>query len=328
VPISITAVPSPVSDSTGPARFTVIAPAKINLALSVGPLRPDGFHELRTVFQAIDLYDTVTVRAAAGLELAVSGSEAAGLAADPSNLAWRAAALLAERAHREPNVRIELVKQIPVAAGLAGGSADAAATLLACDRLWGLSLSATELAGLAAELGSDVAFALHGGTALGAGRGETLTELPAVRLHWVLAAADGTLSTPAVYAELDRQRAAGMVQRVRSDPYGLATLDELVQALHTSDPATLAPLLANDLQPAALALAPYLRDTLDAGRRLGALAGLVSGSGPTCAFLATDAEQARWLAAALDADPSCRFARPVVGGVPGAAVLEATVAAG
>jgi 4-diphosphocytidyl-2-C-methyl-D-erythritol kinase len=316
-------VPPSDSDSTAPAPITVTAPAKINLALSVGPLRPDGFHELRTVFQAVDLYDSVTVRAAAELELELSGPEATGLAADPGNLAWRATALLAERAGRKPTVRIELVKRIPVAAGLAGGSADAAATLVACNRLWGLGLATRRLHALAAELGSDVAFALHGGTALGTGRGETLTELAAGRLHWVLAAAAGSLSTPAVYAELDRQRVAGLEQHVRSE---LAALDELVQALGTGDPATLAPLLANDLQPAALALAPYLRDTLAAGRRLGALAGLVSGSGPTCAFLAADQEQARSLAAALDADPSCRFARPVVGGVPGAAVLEPTAA--
>jgi 4-diphosphocytidyl-2-C-methyl-D-erythritol kinase len=319
-------VPPSDSDSTEPARITVTAPAKINLALSVGPLRPDGFHELRTVFQAVDLYDSVTVQTAAELELELSGPEATGLPADPGNLAWRAATLLAERAGREPTVRIELVKQIPVAAGLAGGSADAAATLVACNRLWGLGLADSELYALAADLGSDVAFALHGGTAIGAGRGETLTELPAGQLHWVLAAAAGSLSTPAVYAELDRQRAAGLEQPVRSDPYGLAALDELVLALSTGDPETLAPLLANDLQPAALALAPYLRDTLDAGRRLGALAGLVSGSGPTCAFLAADHAQARSLASALDADPSCRFARPVLGGVPGATVLEPTAA--
>jgi 4-diphosphocytidyl-2-C-methyl-D-erythritol kinase len=319
-------VPPSDSDPTAPARITVSAPAKINLALSVGPLRPDGFHELRTVFQAVDLYDSVTVRAAAELELELSGPEATGLPADPGNLAWRAAALLADRAGREPAVRIELVKRIPVAAGLAGGSADAAATLVACNRLWGVGLATRRLHALAAELGSDVAFALYGGTALGAGRGETLTELPAGRLHWVLAAAAGSLSTPAVYAELDRQRAAGLEQHVRSDPYGLAALDELARALSVGDPVTLPPLLANDLQPAALALAPYLRDTLDAGRRLGALTGLVSGSGPTCAFLAADHEQARSLAAALDADPSCRFARPVVGGVPGAAVLGPTAA--
>jgi 4-diphosphocytidyl-2-C-methyl-D-erythritol kinase len=192
---------------------------------------------------------------------------------------------------------------------------------VACNRLWRLGQTDAELTGLAAELGSDVAFALHGGTALGAGRGETLTELPAGQLHWVLAAAAGSLSTPAVYAELDRQRTG----QPTAEP---AALDALVGALRTGVPIELAPLLANDLQPAALALAPYLRDTLAAGARLGALAGLVSGSGPTCAFLAADAGQARSLATALDADPSCRFARTVVGGVPGATVLKPTAAAG
>jgi 4-diphosphocytidyl-2-C-methyl-D-erythritol kinase len=318
-------VPPPASGSTEPAQITVSAPAKINLALSVGPLRPDGFHELRTVFQAVDLYDLVTVRPAESVRLSLAGDESAGLPSDSGNLAWRAAALLAERAGREPNVRIEVVKQIPVAAGLAGGSADAAATLVACNRLWGLDLAVRRLHAMAAELGSDVAFPLYGGTALGSGRGETLAELSAGPLHWVLAAAAGSLATPAVYAELDRQRA----DRPAADELpGLADLADLVAALRTGDPSEVAPLLFNDLQPAALALAPYLQDTLDAGLRLGALAGLVSGSGPTCVFLAADAEHARTLAAELEAGRTCRFARAVTGGAAGARVLDRAAATG
>ena len=314
-------MPSPAAGP--PDQVTASAPAKINLGLSVGALRPDGYHELRTVFHAVDLMDLVVAEPSRSIELVLAGDEATGLVADQGNLAWRAASLLASQAGIVPAVRLRLTKQIPVAAGLAGGSADAAATLLACNRLWALDLSAAELSTLAAELGSDVPFALHGGTAVGAGRGELLTELPiGSPLHWVLTAATGTLSTPAVYAELDRQRA------LVADPGGVNDpLDRLVAAVRIGDPAGIAPLLTNDLQPAALALAPYLQDTLDAGAELGALAGLVSGSGPTCAFLATDAEHARALAARLMASRTCRNAWPVTGGVAGARVLN-RVAAG
>lgn len=292
-------------------------PAKINVALSVGPRRPDGFHQLRTVFHAVSLYDTVTAAPASELRLSLDGEESGGVPADRRNLAWQAARLLAERAGIEPAVRLVVCKRIPVAAGLAGGSADAAGTLLACDRLWRLSLSTAELTELAALLGSDVPFALHGRSALGTGRGEQLTELPASGgWHWVLALADGQLSTPAVYAELDRQRAAG------DDQPQQPALDAVPAALDSGDPDRLAPLLGNDLQPAALALAPYLRDTLAAGERAGALAGLVSGSGPTCAFLARDSRHARQLATAIGAGGSCRAAYPVAGGVAGATVLD------
>ncbi|HJQ01082.1 MAG TPA: 4-(cytidine 5'-diphospho)-2-C-methyl-D-erythritol kinase [Jatrophihabitans sp.] len=312
-------MPSPAAGP--PDQVTVSAPAKINLALSVGELRPDGYHELRTVFHAVDLMDLVVAEPSQSIELVLAGEEAGGLAADQDNLAWRAATLLASRAGIAPAVRLRLTKRIPVAAGLAGGSADAAATLLACNRLWRLDLSAGELSQLAAALGSDVPFALHGGTAVGAGRGELLTEVPVGNpLHWVLAAATGSLSTPAVYAELDRQRAV-VVEPVDDD-----ALDQLLAAARIGDPAGIAPLLANDLQPAALALAPYLHDTLNAGAEFGALAGLVSGSGPTCVFLAADAEHARALAAKLAASRTCRNAWPVTGGVPGARVLNRAVA--
>ena len=206
------------------------------------------------------------------------------------NLAWRAAELLAERSGRPATVALRIDKRIPVAAGLAGGSADAAGALLACSRLWGLDTSPAELLELAARLGSDVGFALIGGLARGTGRGERLTELTGPVLHWVLAAAAGELSTAAVYAEYDRQRPAAPEPRLP---------DELVEAVRAGDPAALAPLLRNDLQPAALTLAPYLEQTLAAGRAAGALAGLVSGSGPTCAFLAADAGHAGELAGKL-----------------------------
>jgi 4-diphosphocytidyl-2-C-methyl-D-erythritol kinase len=262
------------------------------------------------VFHAVDCYDLVTASASDSLELSADGPESSGLPATEGNLAWRAARLLAEHAGIKPAARLRIEKFIPIAAGLAGGSADAAGALLACDRLWGLSLPAAELNALAAQLGSDVAFALRGGTAQGTGRGEQLSPVEApAEFHWVLAAAEGELSTPAVYAELDRQRAG-----TDSAPIELTEPSGALAALRSGDPLALAAELGNDLQPAALALAPYLNQTLAAGESSGALAGIVSGSGPTCVFLAHDGGHAKELAAELQASGSCRKARPVVGG--------------
>lgn len=294
---------------------TVRVPAKLNLGLSVGALREDGFHELRTVFHALDLYDTVTATPADTIELELSGPESQRLPADQTNLAWRAAELLAKHAGVDAAVRLQIDKRIPVAAGLAGGSADAAATLLACARLWQLTLGPSELSELAAQLGSDVNFALHGRSALGTGRGEQLATIAQPSpFHWVLAVAEHSLSTPAVYAEFDRQRAT-------SQPPA-TTIEQLLPALSAGDPGRLAPLLSNDLQNAAITLAPYLADTLAAGRRAGALAGLVSGSGPTCAFLAADRAHARLVATAIAASHTCRYSHFFLGGVAGAAVID------
>jgi 4-diphosphocytidyl-2-C-methyl-D-erythritol kinase len=296
---------------------SVRVPAKINLQLAVGPLRPDGFHEIATVFCALDLVDVLTASPADSLTVSVRGPESAGLAADRRNLAWQAAELLAEHAGIPARVDLGIDKNIPVAAGLAGGSADAAAALLACDRLWGLRLPPPELAALAARLGSDVAFALLGGTAVGAGRGERLRPIEgAASFSWVLAVADGGLATPAVYAELDRQRGLGAdaPAPVVDDPAAALQASGVLAAVTSADPQLLAGRLGNDLQPAALALAPYLADTLAAGQKSGALAGIVSGSGPTCAFLARDGEHARALARALEGTGSCRRALAVTGG--------------
>jgi 4-diphosphocytidyl-2-C-methyl-D-erythritol kinase len=293
---------------------SVRVPAKINLQLAVGPLRPDGFHEIGTVFAALELTDLLTATPADRLSLTVRGAESAGLPADRHNLAWRAAELLAGHAGVAAHAGLSIDKHIPVAAGLAGGSADAAASLLACDRLWDLRLPAGQLAELAAELGSDVAFALLGGTAVGAGRGERLRPVDAAAsFWWVLAAADGGLSTPAVYAELDRQRGTGQAPAA-ADPAAAIEASGVLDAVLSGDPELLAGRLANDLQPAAIALAPYLADTLAAGRDRGALAGIVSGSGPTCLFLARDGEHARALARALTHPGNCRWAVAVAGG--------------
>jgi 4-diphosphocytidyl-2-C-methyl-D-erythritol kinase len=296
----------------------VRVPAKVNLHLGVGPCRPDGYHELETVFHAVSLFDDLAAEHdpdGGGLTLAITGEGEAELPTGDENLAIRAALALAEHAGVEPVARLRLRKGIPVAGGMAGGSADAAAALVACDALWGTALPREELHALAASLGSDVPFALAGGTALGTGRGEVLTPVLApLRWHWVIAVAEGGLSTPAVYSELDRLRGAGGVPPI-GEP------DGLVSALRSADPAELGAVLANDLQPAALSLRPALRRTLDAGLDEGALAGLVSGSGPTCFFLAADADHAVRVAAALAGRGVCRTVRAAHGPVPGARVV-------
>ena len=295
---------------------TVRAPAKVNLHLGVGPLRDDGFHELTTVFHAIGLFDEVTVSRSDALTVAVEGEGAHDVPVDSSNLAAKAAVALAAAAGIPPDVAISIRKGIPVAGGCAGGSADAAAALVGCDALWGLGSSREELMQLAAGLGSDVPFSLHGGTALGTGRGERLTPVLGTGSYsWVLALADGGLSTPAVYRELDRLRVEGPVTVV-SDPA------EVLAALRQGSPELLGRALGNDLQAAAVGLKPELRKLLDAGADLGALGGVVSGSGPTCAFLARDEAHATALAAALAGQGVCRTVRVADGPVPGAKVVR------
>jgi 4-diphosphocytidyl-2-C-methyl-D-erythritol kinase len=290
-------------------------PAKVNLHLGVGARRADGFHDLATVFQAVSLYDEVTVCEAPALSVEVVGDGSADVPADASNLAARAAVVFADYIGREPAVRISIRKGIPVAGGMAGGSADAAATLLACDALWETGFGHDVLHELACRLGSDVPFCLVGGTALGAGRGERLTTvLGRGTYHWVFALADGGLSTPAVYAELDRLRA-------QTPPLQLDMPQELLAALRTGDPRRLAPLLSNDLQHVALKMKPTLGRTIEAGRDAHALAGIVSGSGPTCAFLASGEPEAVALVAALSGSGTCRAVRRAHGPVGGARVV-------
>ncbi len=319
--------------------MTVRVPAKVNLQLSVGPPRADGYHDLVTVFHAVSLFDEVTVRPADRTRVLVTGDDVAGVPAGRANLAVRAARALATvglRRRGRPAVQIEIRKRIPVAAGLAGGSADAAATLVACNELWKAGLTPAELREVAAKVGSDVPFALLGGTAIGQGRGEQLTAaLAAGTYHWVLAFAPGGLSTPEVYAACDRLRAASPARAARvggpAEPDaadgavqplpGLST--ELMAALRSGDPAAVGPLLSNDLQPAAVSLRPDLRRALNAGQEHGALGAMVSGSGPTCAFLAANAAHARELAVALTGAGVCRSVVRVKGPAPGATVVMA-----
>ena len=298
---------------------TVRAAAKVNLHLGVGRPRPDGYHPLATVYQTLSLHDDVTVTTRSQWEVELVCEDDIDRDAFPAgkdNIVVRAGRLLA--AHHGVDRAAELVvrKSIPIAGGLAGGSADAAATLLACDVLWGTGFSREELAEIGAELGSDIPFLLHGGTALGTGRGEAVSQILArpTTWHWVVALADGGLSTPDVYRELDRLRAAPL------PPAPLERPDALMAALRQRKPEVLGAALANDLQPAAVSLRPELADVLKCGYAAGALAGIVSGSGPTCVFLASDSGHADELAAALESAGVCREAVTARGPMPGARV--------
>jgi 4-diphosphocytidyl-2-C-methyl-D-erythritol kinase len=307
----------------GDGAVVARAPAKVNVHLAVGPLRSDGFHELRTVYLAVSLFDTVTVRPGDGLMLTVTGEGAAGTGADAvptdrHNLVWRAAELLAERAGVPADAAITIDKSIPAAGGLAGGSADAAAALVALDALWGTHATRGELTALAARLGSDVPFSLLGGVALGSGRGEQLSPVLARRRwDWVLGIAGEGLSTPAVYAELDRLRVEGRVP----DGEEPASPDPVIAALRSGPVPALAAALGNDLQPPALSLRPDLRRALRAATGAGAAAAIVSGSGPTVAALAQDEDSAVRMAATLAGEGVYRTVRAVHGPVPGARLV-------
>lgn len=295
-------------------EVVVRAPAKINLSLGVGPVHPDGLHTLATVYQAIGLYDEITVRRSDDQTLTVTGDDidVSDVPTDESNLARQAASLLALHHGRDDSVEMEIRKRIPVAGGMAGGSADAAGALVACDALWGTQTPREEMLELAADLGSDVPFCLVGGTAIGTGCGEVVT--PAMtrgRYWWVLALADSGLSTPEVYREFDRLHTFVPEPEVPTD---------LMAALRSGDIEMLGKALTNDLQSAAFSLRPELEELLALGIQGSAHGALVSGSGPTCLFLAeneTHATQIRgWL---WDSVPKLLHAP---GPVPGARVIR------
>ncbi|KLO62080.1 4-diphosphocytidyl-2C-methyl-D-erythritol kinase [Dermacoccus sp. PE3] len=276
-------------------RVVVRVPAKVNLELRVGPLRDDGFHDLATTFHAVDIFDEVTVTPDAEFSVSVTGVGEDKVPTDETNLAYRAAALLAERFDVEERCAISIVKAIPVAGGMAGGSADAAATLVACDTLWGLDLRRHELEEIAAELGSDVPFALTGGTALGTGRGEQIVPVLATgTFEWLFALTHEGLSTPSVYAECDRLREGEDVPEPQPS-------DGLLASLRSGDVHGVALAMHNDLESAALSLMPSLRPLMEMGLEMGALCALVSGSGPTVAFLLKDRQDAVALRRVLEA---------------------------
>jgi 4-diphosphocytidyl-2-C-methyl-D-erythritol kinase len=278
------------------------APGKINVFLKVGALLADGYHDVATAYQAVSLSENVHASAADDFSVRFTGSiDTSGLPTDGSNLAIKAATLLAHRAGFRKGVHLEIEKNVPIAGGMGGGSADAAATLLACDALWGTDLTREELLELATQLGSDVPFAFTGGTAIGTGRGDQLSPaLAKGQFQWVLALADFGMSTPIVYSELDRHR-----DRHSQDIFPATVQPQVdasvLQALRAGDPHMLAEVLHNDLQAPALHLEPQLGAVIELGEENGALAGMVSGSGPTIAFLAADLDGALELQIALSA---------------------------
>lgn len=278
--------------------ITVRVPAKVNLQLSVGPREANGYHNLVSVFQAVSLFDDVTVTKShegSGVTISVTGEQTHGVPEDSSNLAVKAALLIAEKFDFDADVHIEVKKSIPVAGGMAGGSADAAATLVAMDALYKLEATREELLELGGQLGSDVPFMIAGGTAVGTGRGDQLTPaLSRGTYHWVFALSSVGLSTPAVYSECDRMRAELEVAAPKVS-------DVLMQALLSGDPAQVGAALSNDLQNPACSLRPALSLVLEVGRDYGALGAIVSGSGPTVAFLVADEEAGLDLAVALTA---------------------------
>ena len=297
---------------------TVRVPAKVNLQLSVGPRESDGFHNLVTVFQAISIYDDITVTFApvkSGVSISISGDQRHGVPADESNLAMKAIALMAKEYDLVIDAHLEIKKSIPVAGGMAGGSADAAAAIVAIDYLYSLGMSREEMSEVAAQLGSDVPFMLSGGTAIGTGHGDQLTAaLSRGTYHWVLALSSVGLSTPAVYGECDRLRSELEI----AEP---ATNEQLMQALLAADPKAVGAHLVNDLQAAACSLRPALRLVLDVGQEYGALGALVSGSGPTVAFLVSDEEAGLDLAVALTASGVVGSVARAYGPVAGAKVF-------
>ena len=296
---------------------TVQVPAKVNLQLSVGPKEADGYHEVATVFQAISLFDNVKVAAADQFSIIVSGDYTNGVPLDQSNLVYKAIELMADKFDTDKNLEISIEKSIPVAGGMAGGSADAAAVLLGIDQLYRLGLSKDELGEIARKLGSDVPFMLHGGTAVGRGHGDEVTPaLSRGNYHWVIAVSSTGLATPAVYAECDRLRTGLDIKAPTLN-------DELLQALLSGDATRVGKSLSNDLQSAACSIRPALRLILDTGQEYGALGGVVSGSGPSVAFLVADEDHSLDLAVALTSSGVVGSVARAQGPVTGAKIISA-----
>ncbi len=270
-----------------PSSVIARAPGKINLVLRVGPKRADGYHDLLTCFQAVDIWETVALSPAEEFAISLTGDVNLGeIPLDASNLAMKAVAAIAKVTGRSDAVAIRIDKKVPVGGGMGGGSADAAAALIAINELWQAGLSQGELLEIAAGLGSDVPFLLEGGTAIGRSRGEILEPVKSLPLHWVIVPSMEHLATPGVYSRLDQLRADVDVVLPEALP------DECVDALYRGDAEALAPHLINDMAQAAIDLDPGLASTLELGLEASAIAVMVSGSGPTCAMLARDQNHA------------------------------------
>lgn len=325
-------------DSEFFGHVTAVAPGKVNVSLRVGPAREDGYHEVATLYLAVSLHEEVTAVPRGDSTVTVSISErsaftdvqhrdaesgelvAAAIPVDERNLAHQAATVLRDRLGLSTGVDLIITKNVPVAGGMGGGSADAAATLVACSALWEAGLSKEQLAEIGAELGADVPFAILGGAAVGQGVGDELSPLLARgELHLVVVPSNTGLATPEIYRKLDAMREE---QGVRAEEPELDP--DLVRAVCAADAELVATLMANDLQAPAVASLPSLEEMMDAGLVEGALQGIVSGSGPTVVFLARDAESAGHLATGLQ-ERTDVWAIPVTGPAPGARLLASRV---
>jgi len=305
--------------SFAPTTVVVRVPGKVNLQLSVGPKEEDGFHTIVTVFQAISIFDEITASQGlqgTGIVITVSGDHTHGVPVDANNLSAKAAQLMVKKYDLPGDLQIEIKKNIPVDGGMAGGSADAAGTILALDALYCLGMTREDMHAIAKKLGSDVPFMLTGGTAVGRGRGDDVTSaLSRGTYHWVLALSTSGLSTPAVYAECDRLRAELEIANPQAN-------DQLLQALLGADSIQVGKNLINDLGSAAISLRPALRLILDVGNEYGALGSIVSGSGPTVAFLVADEEHALDLTVALTSSGVVGSVTRATGPVHGAKVID------
>ncbi len=316
---------APVQPPAFPPAVTVRAAAKVNLVLVVGPARADGFHPLDTVYQAISLYDDVRVTEADAWSVSVTpigDVDCSGVPLDEANIALRAGRLLTAHHGTAGAAHVEIHKGIPVAGGLAGGSADAAATLVALDRLWDLGTTDDDLLALAAELGSDVPFALLGGSAHGLGRGELVEPVADEGSYWwVVVPSEQGLSTPAVYAELDRLAATSPDHGSSSRGSASHGSAAMVAALEGGDAAAVAASLRNDLEAPAFSLRPELarRVALVAAHTGGPV--LLSGSGPTLVAASADQDTAREARAAL-LEAGLDVVHVATGPVAGAHVVE------
>jgi 4-diphosphocytidyl-2-C-methyl-D-erythritol kinase len=299
-------------------QVSVRVPGKINLQLSVGPLQRDGYHELATVFQSVSLFDELTIAESDGddIEIAAEGKSAIPLGSE--NLAYKAAELMRKKFEISSGLLIKIKKEIPIAGGMAGGSANAGATIVGIDSLFSLGLKRDEMERIGSEIGADVPFTISGGTAIGTGRGDQITPvLSRGSYNWVLALSSSGLSTPAVYGECDRLREGLDISKPHIS-------DSLLHALSQGDAKSLGKSLSNDLQAAACSLKPALRLILDVGIDYGALGGIVSGSGPTVAFLAENEDHALDLVVALTSSGVVGNVIRVAGPVPGARVVSNT----
>lgn len=336
-------------DSEFYGHVTAVAPGKVNLGLRVGPPRSDGYHPVATLYFAVSLTEEVTVAPRADEAITITLSDRSAFTQvehrdastgeafftevplGETNLAYRAADLLRSalrdrdagvlsfpgQSRPTYGVDITITKNVPIAGGMGGGSADAAATLVACSALWDAGLTKEQLAELGAQLGADVPFSILGGAAVGQGTGEDLSPL-LVRgeLHLVIVPASSGLSTPAVYGQLDQMRRSAEVtvgEIPELDP-------DLVRAVCAADAEGVATVMTNDLQAPAVQMLPALEDMLDAGLMEGALHGMVSGSGPTVMFITRSVEAAARLATGLQ-ERTDVWAIPVSGPAAGAHLL-------